>query len=214
MDRNKGSLILYSIGLLIFLSFFILGESITEPIKTLGVYKFVQEGGPKAGISFLMFSFAFPLGLLAFIFAGLVSSHAKATDYIKAFVLVHVLASLMTVWPMIVGRQQSPLYFGTGGVILLVLISGVSWYWAKQRQLAAVDRKRSVDLKGLAYFCFAMATWNSCGAAGMPAYAIYPDRVVANDMGLFVTQQFKVIMIYFILAWIFTFLSERRAAAE
>jgi len=121
---------------------------------------------------------------------------------------------MMTVWPMIVGRQQSPLYFGTGGVVLLILISLVSWYWAKQRQQAAIEQQRDIDLKGLAYFCFAMATWNSCGAAGMPGYAIYPEQVVANQAGLFVTQQFKVVMLYFILAWLFTFLRERRKVVQ
>lgn len=210
MDRKKLTILFCGIGIFIFGSIFVLGNQIQEPVKAFGLHKYIQEHGPKGGITFVMFAFAFPLGILAFIFAGLIASHAKLAEYVKAFVMVHVLASLMTVWPMIVGRHQSPLYFGTGGVILLLLITGVCWYWARQRLVAAIEQRRNIDLKGLAYFCFAMATWNSCGAAGMPAYAIYPDLVVANNMGLFVTQQFKVVMIYFILAWLFTFLHERR----
>jgi len=213
MNRRHLAILFSAIGILVFISIFLLGNQIKDPIKINGLHKFISEQGPKGGISFVMFAFAFPLGILAFVFAGLVTSHARIADYIKAFVTVHVLASLMTVWPMIVGRQQSPLYFGTGGVVLILLITGVCWYWARQRMLAGNERKRNIDLKGLAYFCFAMATWNSCGAAGMPAYAIYPEAVMANKMGMFVTQQFKVVMIYFILAWLFTFIYERRKVA-
>ena len=65
----------------------------------------------------------------------------------------------------------------------------------------------SLNLRGLAYFCFALATWNSCGAGGLPGFALYPQTVIATHSQAFLIGQFKVIMFYFILAWLFLLIS-------
>ena len=113
----------------------------------------------------------------------------------------------IVIWPFIVGAENSPLYFGFNGGLLLIMIFSVGWFWAKSRIMAQSSRRLIVDLRGLSYLFFALATWNLCGAVGMPGYALYPERSLAVNAYPFIIGQVKGVMLYFVLAWLSLLLS-------
>ena len=46
-----------------------------------------------------------------------------------------------------------------------------------------------------------------CGVAGMPGYALYPERSLEVNAYPFIIGQVKVLMLYFVLAWLSLLLS-------
>ena len=208
MPKMKlASKVLLFLSLLVTLFLFIIGESLQDPLMELGLTAYLQQSNWQGVLFIFGFVFAFPLGLLFIVLAGLLNSDARGKYY---FVLIHVVilgAVLVTIWPFILGRENSPSYFGYSGGLLLILIFSVAWFWAEQRQNCQPSQRKVVDLKGTSYFFFALATWNLCGVVGMPGYALYPERSLAVNAYPFIIGQVKVVMLYFVLAWLSLLLS-------
>jgi hypothetical protein len=59
-----------------------------------------------------------------------------------------------------------------------------------------------VDLQGVGYLCFALAAWNLCGAATMPAFALEPEMMLTMGTQAFAIGQMKTIMLLFISGWL------------
>jgi len=210
---NLASKIMLLMAFVITLFLFFIGESLQPELKQLGLTAYLQQSNWQGTLFIFGFVFAFPVGLLLIVLAGLLNGEAKGKYY---FVLIHVVllgAVLVSIWPFVVGRENSASYFGYSGGLLLVLIFAVGWFWAQQRRSCEPSHRKVVDLKGTGYFFFALATWNICGVAGMPGYALYPERSLAVDAYPFIIGQVKVVMLYLVLAWLsllLSFLAKRR----
>lgn len=204
---NLASKIMLLIALAITVFLFVIGESLQPQIKEMGLTAYLQQSSWQGALFIFGFVFAFPVGLLLIVLAGLLNGEARGKYY---FALIHVVlvgALLVTIWPFVAGRENSASYFGYSGGLLLVLIFSVGWFWAQQRQGCEASHRKVIDLKGTSYFFFALATWNICGVAGMPGYALYPERSLAVNAYPFIIGQVKVVMLYFVLAWLSLLLS-------
>ena len=186
---------------------FIIGESLQPQIKELGLAAYLKQSNWLGALSVFGFIFAFPVGLLLIVLAGLLNGESKRKYYFLLILIVLLGALLVIIWPSFVGREYSAIYFGYSGGLLLVLIFCVGWFWAQQRQNCEPSNRKVIDLKGTSYFFFALATWNICGVIGMPGYALYPERSLAVDAYPFIIGQVKVVMLYFVLAWLSLLLS-------
>jgi len=206
---NKSNVILYLVGLCVMLSIVYLGAQLDPELRRLGLSAYLAEHR-LAGIGlFFGFVFAFPIGLTVCILAGSEFRSLTLRYVLSIIALTAAISNLVLIWPLIVGKDYQPLYFGTGGITMLVLISLTGWYWARLRAQATTGQRTVTDLQGLGYFCFAMATWHCCGVGGLPGFAIYPDSMMEVKSYPFILGQLKVVMLFLILAWVFTFVAYR-----
>mgnify|MGYP007059378998 CR=1 FL=1 len=211
LQTSPFQIVVYLIGLLLMLSVLLIGPELEPKIKQQGLSEFLALGGWQADAWLFAFVFLFPLGLVVCTVAGMLVNGPGWRVVLVAIGLSIAVTSLVVIWPALIGRDADALYFGVGGTLLLILISGTGWHWALQRQQTLPSQRRAVDYRGFAYFCFATATWHICGAGGMPGFAIYPDSVIGVKHYPFIISQFKVVMLYLILAWGSLFLSFRSA---
>lgn len=204
---NFASKIMLVAALLIVIFLFVTGDSLAPEIKQLGMSAYIQQSGWQGGLFIFGFVFAFPLALLLIVLSGLLNG---INNWRYHFILVHVVllgSLLVVIWPFIAGRENSVSYFAFSGGLLLVLIYSVGWFWAQQRRRSLPEEIKITDLRGIAYFFFALATWNMCGVAGMPGYALYPERSLEVNAYPFIIGQVKVVMLYLVFAWLSLLLS-------
>ena len=186
---------------------FIMGRILAPEIMELGMIGFIKQHQWKGGFLVFSFSFSFSFGLLLVVMARLFNSEKHYRYYIAVIIVFVLSSSLVVIWPFIVGADNSALYFGLNGGLLLVMIFSVGWFWAKLRTTCKPSHRKIIDLRGLSYLFFALATWNMCGAVGMPGYALYPERSLEVNAYPFIIGQVKVVMLYFVLAWLSLLLS-------
>ena len=200
-QTNTQSLIIYIFGLLVMLSVLYLGSVLDPQLRQIGLSAYLRQSQVSGVLLFFGFVFAFPIGLTICLLAGFSMHKVNVRYLLYAVALTAGVANLVLIWPAVAGREHNPLYFATGGIILIFLISASAWLWARQRSLATPTQRLSADMRGLGYFCFAMATWHICGVGGMPGFAIQSDHVLVAKSYPFIVGQLKVVMLYFILAW-------------
>ncbi len=212
MKANRLFYILFAAGIILLALSVVLGYSIDADVKRLGLTTYHEKQGLTGSVLFFSFALFFPAGIVLLSVAGLQLCQEQKSRVISAVIITFVLSIFMVSWPAIVGRQHVPGYFGIGGIIMIVLIVLTAWYWSQYRQRVSNEMRSAIDFKALGYFCFALAAWNTCGTLGLPGYGIYPDKMQVQFNHEFVTGQAKVVMLYFVLAWLFTFIGMRRAA--
>ena len=202
MNNHYVSKIVLLLAMITIVYLFYVGSHIAPEIKSMGMFAYIEQQGFLGGVIIFSFSFAFPFALLCIVLAGFLKQKGNAKLNVSVSVIISLISMLVVIWPFIVGAENSRWYFMFGGGFLFVLISTVAWFWSQQRNQTPIEQKKIVDLRGMAYFSFALATWNSCGAMGMPGYGLYPERSLAVDAYPFIIGQVKVIMLYFILGWL------------
>jgi hypothetical protein len=204
---NNLNLAIYVVGLCVMLLILFLGAQLDPLLRSMGMSAYLQEYRLAGVVKFFGFVFAFPIGLTICILAGADLKNLTLRYTLYVIALTAAISNLVLLWPEVVGKDYQPLYFGTGGVSMLVMISISGWLWSRLRASAKGARCFYHDLQGIGYFCFAMATWHSCGVGGLPGFAIYPDEVMQVKSYPFILGQLKVVMFFLILAWLATTIS-------
>ena len=211
MNQRLG-VIVYLAGLAIMIGDVIYGKQIQAEVAALGLAGIQAKYGDAGGLKLLLFAFAFPLGVgVSLLGAALFGGTAKSrAGRIGGIALLVVLAPILT--PGIFGTQHSPIFFGYGGMSILVLVAASMWFWGRYRMRLPDAMRPAADWQGLGYLAFALAAWNLCGFGGMPSFAVYPEKMIALDAIPFAVGQLKAVMSLFILGWIFTVFGLHRAA--
>jgi len=211
MNQRLG-VIVYLAGLAIMIGDVIYGKQIQAEVVALGLTGIQAKYGDAGGLKLLLFAFAFPLGVgVSLLGAALFGGTAKSrAGRIGGIALLVVLAPILT--PGIFGTQHSPIFFGYGGMSILVLVAAAMWFWGRYRMRLPDAMRPAADWQGLGYLAFALAAWNLCGFGGMPSFAVYPEKMIALDAIPFAVGQLKAVMSLFILGWIFTVFGLHRAA--
>jgi hypothetical protein len=201
------SKIMLILALFIVIALFFIGDTLAPEIKQLGMSQYIKQNHWQGALFVFGFVFAFPVGLLLIVLAGLLNGKYTG-KYLFALIHVVILGALLVmIWPFIASRENSVSYFAYSGGLLLVMIFAVGWFWTQQRISCKPGHGKIVDLRGSSYFFFALATWNMCGVGGMPGYALYPERSLEVDAYPFIIGQLKVVMLYLLLAWLCLLLS-------
>jgi hypothetical protein len=212
MNTQRLGSIVYLAGLAVMIGDVIYGKQIQTEVAALGLAGMQARYGDAGVLKLLLFAFTLPLGmgislLGATLFGGTAKSHAGRIGGIALLVL---LVPFLT--PGIIGTEQSPNYFGFGGMTILALVAAAMWFWGKYRMRLSAAMRPAADWQGLGLLAFALAAWNLCGFGGMPGFAVYPEKMIALNAVPFAVGQLKAVMALFILGWIFTVLGLRRAA--
>jgi hypothetical protein len=212
MRKQRVGLVLFLLGVALMVSDVYFGTRIQDEVTALGIAGIVARDGAVAGLRLVLFAFAFPLGaglslLGAALFGGTAQTRAGR---IGGIALLLILVPLLA--PGVFGTKHSPVYFGYGGMTILVLVALAIWFWGQYRLRLSEVARPAADWQGLGLLAFALAAWNLCGFGGMPSFAVYPEKMIALKAVPFAVGQLKAIMALFVLGWVFTVLGLRRAA--
>lgn len=212
MTMQRLGIGIYVTGLVLMVGDVIYGKQIQSEVSMLGLVGLQAKYGNSGILKLLLFAFSFPLGVgISLLGAALLGGTANSrVGRIGAVSLLLVLVPLFV--PGIFGTQASPAYFGYGGMAILVLVASAFWFWGQYRLGLAQTHRAAVDLQGLGLLSFALAAWNLCGFAGMPGFAVYPEKMLGLAAVWFAVGQLKAVMALLVLGWIFTALGFYQAA--
>ncbi|UCE89683.1 MAG: hypothetical protein JSW10_02275 [Pseudomonadota bacterium] len=208
MHRRHVAMALYFIGAATMVVSVVAAQWIQPEFEIIGMREYNARYG---AAGFMVFAFAFPLGVAAASAGALLLSERRRAR-LAVFILLSFAAGTAAVAaPMLFGHQQSPLFFGAGGVAILILVAMAIRYWGEHRSRLAKSARGSADLQGAGYVCFALAAWNLCGVGGMPSFLIYPQQALAFGTEGFAVGQMKTVMALLVAGWLLTALSFFRA---
>lgn len=94
--------------------------------------------------------------------------------------------------------------FGMGGGLILIMYSGLIWFWAKKRNTFKSEAKTVADLELVGYGFFLIAAWDLCGA-----FSVLFNESMSSS---FTPRSPLNIMIYLVLGWLFILISNYKAA--
>jgi len=210
-ERNRDGRYALGIGAIIMIASLVTGRFIQTGLGTHGHVVFTDLYGFSGWAGFLLFAFGFPLGL-SISAIGLYRTSEKSWKHtIGAFVVVLVAMLSTVIIPLLFGREQSAVFFGTGGYLMLLVLLAVTWLWGKYRARLPREARAGTDLKGAGYLCFAVATWNLCGIGAMPSFALEPERMIEFGTREFATGQMKAVMVLLLIGWVLTALGYYRS---
>jgi hypothetical protein len=211
MENKRDGRYAMGIGAIIMIASLVTGRFIQTEIGMYGHAVFTDLYGFYGWAGFLLFAFGFPLGL-GISAIGLYRTSEKSWKHTLGAYVVVLLAILSAiVIPLLFGREQSAIFFGTGGYLMLLVLLAVTWLWGKYRARLPREARAGIDLKGVGYLYFAVATWNLCGIGTMPSFALEPDKM--NELGTreFATGQMKTVMVLLLIGWLLTALGYYRS---
>lgn len=207
MKKSKSGLIVYCIGGALMVLATISAKLLVPGIKELGIEGYWRSHGIVGVIKIMLLGLGFPLGSTISVIGALLLSRAgKARVWI--FVIAAVVAVLIPQLTRIVfGTGASPAFFGIGGSLILLIFVAIVWYWGVNREGLTERAKAATDLQMIGYVCLVIAAWMTCGLGGIPAFALYPEKMQAFNSLPIAVRLMKVIMVFFVLGWFFTLLS-------
>ena len=190
------------------------GRSLEPELTALGLERYRAAHLGLEGSAFLLFVFGFPVGLCACLLGVALAGGEpwRQAWWFGALALPGV--GIVTAFPDLVGKEPSSSYFGVGGICILALASVVVWWWGVRRARRTPRHRAALDLQIIGYLCFALAAWNLCGFASVPALALFPERMSALRTETFAVGQLKAVMALLVLGWLFTALGFRRALKD
>lgn len=222
-EKTKGqrlALTLFVISALLMLGtvslgFFIEKESLSLVMRQLEPARIRTFELPQSGMG-LVFPFAFglPLGMVVLFISSVLMSQPKAAKIRSWIVWSFLIFSLVVLVPMIFGREASNLYFGTGGILILIAIIIAFRFWARYRAGLPAELRPMANFKGLGYLCFGLAAWHICGFSNAPCFAAFPEKMLELDIRSFAMGQLKAIMAYFVLGWVLTAIGFYKSVPE
>jgi hypothetical protein len=212
MTGRRIGLALLVLGALLMAATVLLGKMFMPELQGPDARPLSQLQGTGFMLRMLLFGLGFPLGLGLALAGAALFGEAGARRGLLLLAAAGLAVGLTMLVPGVFGRHHSPLFFGVGGVSILVLYLGAMWHWSRWRRALEGAARGGADLLGLGYLCFAIAAWNICGSGGLPGFALYPERVLALGTVELATGQLKVVMAFLLLGWLLTLLGLRRSA--
>lgn len=106
-----------------------------------------------------------------------------------------------------------PVLFGMSGGLILLFFFGTLWYWAKKRSTLEGAARTAADFQLVSYVFFLFVAMLMCMVLGNPFSGLYfPEKVLAlNALPVLYSMGTKA-AIYLALGFLFTFLSQFKAA--
>lgn len=209
--RDRTGRYVLAIGVFIMSASVVTGNFIQAEVSTYGHVAFARLHGLSGWAGFLLFAFGLPLGLGVSALGLYATRETSWKHTATAFVIVMFAILSAAIIPSLFGREQSAVFFGTGGYLILLMLFAVTWLWGKYRAGLPQEARAGTDLKGAGYLYFAMATWNLCGIGGMPSFALEPDRMIGLGTREFATGQMKTVMVLLLIGWFLTALGYHKS---
>ena len=200
MKKQKIGVAIFIIGILLMIIMSgIASWSVTHTFRNLSMEEVNKTIWAVPGFLFFSWAFSVPVGAILasigmLIYGGVKSSRIWFIG--TAIFLVSFLIIFLSI------ENHYPFLFGIGGCLILLCFFGIFWLWGKRRFTLKGSEKIVADFQLIGYVFLLIAMWFSCGALGRPHM-----KAVAGN-----TSSPVDIMIFFILASLFLFLSHYKAA--
>ncbi|UCH63680.1 MAG: hypothetical protein JSU77_04325 [Fidelibacterota bacterium] len=98
-----------------------------------------------------------------------------------------------------------PPLFGLGGSLILACFLGILWFWAKERRALSNSSATAADLRMAGYVFLVIGAWFTCGSLAEPFLPALEGGDPDSPLH---------IMIFFVLGWIFLFISQCKVRAQ
>lgn len=153
-------------------------------------------------IAYLIFAYAFKLGVVLLLMGGALKTKMKPSG-IWLFAIGGVVYLALSYIPI----GYSPLFFGVQGIAILLLFLLIVRLWMKKRPQLDEQAKSAGDYRIVGYFFFIVATWNLCGIFGLAAFALKPEIMIEHGLQPNAITMTSHVMIELLLGWLFVFLA-------
>ncbi len=200
MNKQKLGIAIFAIGVLLMI---IMSGIASWPVSTTFRNLSIEEVNKTIwvvpGFLFFLWAFSVPAGAILasigmFIYGGVKSSRIWIIG-----IVLFLVTFLIIFLPK---ANHYPFLFGIGGCLILLFFFGIFWLWGKKRLTLKDSEKAPADFQLIGYVFLLIAMWFTCGALGRPHLKALED----------VTSSPIDIMIFFVLASLFLFLSHYKAA--
>jgi hypothetical protein len=172
-------------------------------VRSLTMDELNQTMWTTTGPWFLLWGvFGIPLGAIVAGVGVLLYSGASGSTVWKFGIGI---ALAVSIGMMIGVVGHIPLLFGIGGTLILLFFIGILWMWARERRALKDISAAAADLKLVGYVFILIAAWFTCGMASLPFLKAYDEMAPATPIH---------IMVYFVLGWLFLFLSHYKARRQ
>ncbi len=197
MKKEKVGLLIFWIAAIWILLWGIIGSLFLTPVyRNLTMEEVNQTMWASNGIWFIIWGvFGVALGAIIALIGVLLNSGAKISTALKYGIGIFIIL-LVSMMAGTIGHI--PILFGIGGTIMLLCFISILKMWSKERMAIKNESHIALDFKLTSYVFFLMAAWFTCGMAGVP----YLKAMEGVKQGSPIH-----IMIFFVLGWIFLFLS-------
>lgn len=157
-------------------------------------------------IRYLIWAYSFKLGIFFIAVSALLRTSIPKTRF---WLLVSggILYLLLAYMP--IRGPYSP-FFGIGGGLITVLLALIFICWTEESKHLKDSEKTAADYRLMAYFFFAMATYNLCPLLGVKTFGLHPEKMIRYGAQAEAVSFASHIMIELVLGWTFIFLSYRK----
>jgi len=202
--KQKAGIVIFLFGVLWSLAWgLVISISTTNAINTMTLEQLNESVWSPSGPLMMLWGVGgVPLGT---VIAGIgLLLYTRAKGLTTLFFTLGVLAAIIVA--MSSGTLELyPFLFGIGGSIILLSFFGTLWFWAKKRKDKEGRATKAANLGLVAYIFFLNASWFTCGMGG---------QMVAKAFEGFDASPPLHIMIFFVLGWVFLFLSHYQSQKE
>jgi hypothetical protein len=200
MTKQKVGLVIFWIAIFwaflwgVFLSF-----SVDSAFYNLAMDDVNQTMWALTGPWFFLWAFGVPLAAIFAAIGILLSTGAKGSTVWKYGVGIFLFV-FIGMAAVRLGHIR-PL-FGIGGALILLFFTGILRLWAKERMALKDGSTIAADFKMVGYVFMLIAAWYTCGISGQPFLKVFEGEPPSTPIH---------VMIFFVLGWLFLFLSHQKA---
>jgi len=202
MKTKNTGLIIFCIGAVYMVGIaFIVGWGWIRPaLRDLSFAQYSETIWAFDGALFLLWAFSVPLGSILTGVGILLYVGAKVARIwlfgIGVFLILIIVERLLP-------SGHFPPLFGVGGGLILALFLAILWFWAKKRTILEGPAKMAADFQLTSYVFFLITAWFLCKDLGTPHMKALEGFQLESPIS---------IIVYFVLGWLFLFLSHYKSA--
>ena len=203
MKKQKVGLVIFWIGVIYaFIWGTVIGWTLVAPAyHDLSIDELNQTIWAVTGIGTFLWGFGVPMGAVIAGIGALLFSDAKGSTIWK-FTIGMVL-SVFLICSLQLMNHFPPL-FGIGGTLILLMFTGIVWFWIKERLDLKGASSTAADLRLVGYVFFLVGVWFVCQIASMRF------NILAEEPPMTPPH----VMIFFVLGWFFLFLSHYKSRKQ
>ena len=202
--KQKAGIVIFLFGVIWSLVWgLVISISCTTAINTLTLEQLNESAWATSGSLMMLWGIGgVPLGTVIAGIGLLLYSNAKGltTLFFALGVLLAIFVAMASG-----GLGLYPFIFGIGGTIILVSFFGILWFWAKKRKALEGKAAKAANLSLVGYVFFLNASWFTCGMGGQMVAKAFEGMDFSPPLH---------IMIFFVLGWVFMFLSHYQLRKE
>jgi len=208
-SRVRGVLMVIG-GLLLIASTYLLIWALRGTLSETGPRELLSLGYGLGGLLLLFLTAGLPLGAILLAAGGArLSSAGQAGRVLLPLLVIMLVFFAFHAIRLLTDLNFPFLLFALTGFLFIALFIALVWIWARKRSTLGPQRRRVADLQLGAGLSFFSAAWQSCGLAGAPGFALYPEIVQKLGNRTFIADQAFAVQFFIVLGFVFLLLAMR-----